>query len=336
MNNRWRQFLESIGATVMDNLEVEFSAGRPGSGDRDQGGFLMALPGLSVIEVEGTDAAGFLHGQFTTDLLQLSDDIFQYSAWCNPKGRTIAVFIIYRLANCFYILIPTVLKDRFLKRLRIYILRSQVTIHDRSEELVCSGIIVHGHTTGLPAIPEKSGLLLHGQDHVVLRIADNKPLRLLTVGSVSTTVDLWQSLESNYTCSGSGYWNYHDIVAGIPWLSEETSELFLPQELSLDVLNGLNYTKGCFPGQEVIARVHYRGNVKQRLLLSKAPAGGRLPGTGDRLYSRDSDSAVGTIINVANNGWDEVGILAVADNDLAGNDLHLAEGITEPIRFHAH
>jgi tRNA-modifying protein YgfZ len=333
MNPGWRQFLVSIGGRVEDNLDVEFPSRCPESGSHDRKRFIMDLSRLSVIEVDGADAPEFLNGQFTSDIKLLTDNSFQYSAWCNPKGRVIAVFIIYLKQNSYYILIPDELKDRFIKRLQMYILRSQVSIHDRSEDFACLGVISPDHTAGLPSVPARSGEIMHAQNHSILRIEDAAPLRLLAVGSWTKTMDLWQSLGHDYACAGSGLWHYHDIKAGLPWLSEASSELYLPQELNLDFLNGLSYSKGCFPGQEVIARIHYRGNVKQRLLFSDAPEDAKHPGAGDKLYTENSDTSVGTVITVASSGQGDFGILAVADIDKAGTDLHLAGGRGKPLHF---
>jgi len=334
MNTGWRQFLESLGARIQDNLDIELPSRNVKSGEEQHGRFMMDLSWLSVIEVEGADAPEFLNGQFTSDLTLLTQNSFQYSAWCNPKGRVIAIFIIYRKHDSYCILIPTGLKDLFLKRLQIYILRSKVLIHDRSEETTCMGLIGTDQLPALSSIPEESGAVLHLPEYTSLRIADTGPSRLLVTGHWQTMVKLWQSLESVYTGSHTGLWRFHDIKSGIPWLTDTTSELFLPQELDLEILNGLSYSKGCFPGQEVISRLHYRGTVKQRLLYTEVPAQVQIPGIGARLYSDEIQNSAGTIINVADSGEGSCGIQAVADIDKAGSDLHVAGASRLSLRFH--
>lgn len=331
MNSEWRNFLERAGATAKEDRIPE-----AGSGNHGVENFLTDLSRLDLLEFEGKDALEFLNGQFTSDLTQLPVGAFQYSAWCNPQGRVIAVFIIYHWEQSFFLLIPEEIKDRFLKRLQLYVLRAEVVIRDRSNDLVRLGIIAGEGAEDIPALPGSPGTLMHGGDLTLLRIENGPPLRVLVVGTVDRMQSLWQSLAPKFEGTSAGLWCYHDINAGIPWVLDPTCEQFLPQELNLDVTGGLSYAKGCFPGQEVIARIHYRGAVKQRLHRADIPADTQQPIPGDKLYAADTENSIGTIINTANSGHGTIAILAVVEIDkAANNNLHLAGKHGMPIKFEA-
>lgn len=203
---------------------------------------------LTPIKIEGADAAGFLHGQFTTDVTGLASGQAGLSAWCDPKGRVIATFILARLNGTFWLLLPEILKDTFLKRLKMYVLRANVVIVDAAPE-------------DIPQLPD-------------LPVTD---------GDLSETALIRQ---------------------GIPLLHPETGGRFLPQELNLDKLGTVSYTKGCYPGQEIIARLRYRGEVKRRLCHART-GNNTLLQPGSALVPEGEERNIGTVINSANTGKDQ-------------------------------
>ena len=203
---------------------------------------------LTPIKIEGADAAGFLHGQFTTDVTGLASGRAGLSAWCDPKGRVIATFILARLNGTFWLLLPEILKDIFLKRLKMYVLRADVVIVDAALE-------------DIPQLPD-------------LPVTD---------GDLSETALIRQ---------------------GIPLLHPETGGRFLPQELNLDKLDAVSYTKGCYPGQEIIARLRYRGEVKRRLCHATT-GNNTLLQPGSALVPEGEERNIGTVINSANTGKDQ-------------------------------
>jgi len=336
MNPEWRSFLEQAGATITDDLDASFN-GESGDTTHNQTlGLLTDLSLMSTLEISGGDAMEFLNGQFTSDIKKLPEGTFQYSAWCNPKGRVIAVFIIYRLGQIYFLLIPTDLKARFLKRLQLYVLRSDVILRDRGEDLVTIGIISDAAIQHFSVVPATHGRVTHEGDLTLLGIDNDPPLRLLVTGPVQAMKSLWRSLQMQFTGIGGCLWQLRDIKTGIPWIRDTTSEMFLPQELNLDIMGGLSYVKGCFPGQEVISRMHYRGNVKQRLHRSTVLVDTPQAAPGEKLYADGTDSSIGTIIHVAGDPRYGYGVLAVADVDkAAGGDLHVAGKSELTLKFEA-
>ena len=319
MNPEWQQFLQQIGAS---GVSFAGTAVDPGAATHE--GLLADLSKLVPLECSGRDAGQFLNAQFTSDINQLPDGAWQYSAWCNPQGRVLATFIVFRVDAAFLLLLPASLKDMFLKRLRIYVLRSDVLINDRSDELVCTGLLGNDRMQPLPGAPQITGQVARRDGLSLLCVAGAPTPRLLAVGPVADMQSLWRSLQGRFTTCDSGPWECRDISAGVPWVGETTSGLFLPQELDLDLMGGLSYSKGCFPGQEVIARLHFRGKVKQRLHRCTSSMDLPAPVPGEKLYAQTSENAAGAILNVADSGQGEYAILAVANLELAAaGSLHL-------------
>ena len=146
----------------------------------------------------------------------------------------------------------------------------------------------------------------------VLKMADAEP-RSLVLCPAEQAQSLWQQLASTAKPVASRFWLEHDIVAGIPWPGEAGSEEFLPQSLNLDLLAGLSFNKGCYPGQEIISRMHFRGKLKQRMQLVSVDTDD-LPLSGTHIYARDSEKQCGTVVRAC--PADSNSCLALATLDL--------------------
>lgn len=235
---------------------------------------------LATLRIDGADAAGFLQGQFTSEVTGLASGKAGLSAWCDPKGRVLATFILARLEETFRLFLPGTLKETFTKRLKMYVLRADVNIVDAGAE-----------TEMLPELP-------------------------------------------GYVSAMDGCdWETACIRQGIPWITPATSGRFLPQELDLDHLDALSYSKGCFPGQEIIARLRYRGQVKRRLCHATTDNGTPLaPGTGLALPGDERN--IGAVVNSAATDkgqellivleQDHIGSGTVTARDIPGCKLRVA------------
>lgn len=251
--------------------------------------FIPSLPSLALIEASGADAPEFLHGQFTNDVLGLEDGKATLSAWCNPKGRVIATFLLCRSGNRYWLALPQALKAAFLRRLKLYVLRASVNIAVADEGLTLAGML--GAPAGqsraagvFPVVPPAAGLNAGLNNDLAIVIAAPETLRELRTGP-----------QGNEQA-----WDAVNVRRGIPWLEEQTRERFLPQELNLEALGALSYDKGCYPGQEIIARLRYRGEVKR--LLRRATAAGALalaPRPGAALTLPGETKTIGAVISVA-------------------------------------
>lgn len=243
--------------------------------------FIPSLPSLALIEASGADAPEFLHGQFTNEVLGLEDGKATLSAWCNPKGRVIATFLLCRSGNRYWLALPQALETAFLRRLQLYVLRASVNIAMADEGLTLAGMI------GAPAAQRRAA----GVFPVISPAAGLPDLALVIAEPGGGLRELQTDPEGNEQA-----WDAANIRRGIPWLGEQTSERFLPQELNLDALGALSYDKGCYPGQEIIARLRYRGEVKR--LLRRATAEVPLtPRPGAALTLPGETKTIGAVIS---------------------------------------
>jgi len=210
---------------------------------------MTALPYLTTIRFNGADAADFLHNQFSADIQALSSGDSTFACYCEPKGRVLALMLVCRYDDGYYVIMSSSLAEIISTRLRIYVMRSKVTIEVLSKFTVSGLQAIDTPNTGpafIAAIPVPDC-----NKWFIVTTDDNPP------GSDSLSEDAWKILE---------------LKMGISWLCPETSGQFLPQWLGYDQLGAVNFRKGCYPGQEIVARTHYLGKVKRhpRLISTSA------------------------------------------------------------------
>jgi folate-binding protein YgfZ len=295
----WFSFLASRGARLDANGVADF--GDPAAelaAARDHA-VLVDLSDNALLRVTGDDATTFLHGQLTNDVQSLPVGAAQWTGWCSPKGRLLATFLLHRREDGYLLMLPAEIAPAIAKRLRMFVLRSKVAIADESERLVrlgfagkTAGVIVArqwGFTPDPMRSVEKDGALciaIDDQSFVVVVAAEKAPA-------------LWETLVLNATPAGPDAWAWSLIQAGIPVIGAATQEAFVPQMANFDLVGGVSFQKGCYPGQEIVARTRYRGILKRR--MARVHLGGDtrpLPGQG--VYSDAfGDQAAGTIVNVA-------------------------------------
>jgi len=323
MSPVWQEFLMTQGAV--------FEAGRllnfPGNETRTIDNIVTDLSHLALIEISGDDAEEFLHGQFTINIYHLQKHLLKFSAWCNPKGQVRATFFIYRHDDGFTVLLPAELKESFVKQLQMYILRSDVELLDKSDEKIRIGLNTQNAAFLVGLInsdPEQQGGTKIYNDLHYLRIVsqgdEKNTHRYILIGSIDEQITLWKELVKHVTPVGTSVWELLDIQAAYPWITTQTTQKFLPQILNLDLIDGLDYQKGCYPGQEIIARLHFRGQLKRSLYLATC-AHESCPESGNQVSANDKQ-IVGTVIN-AQTSQDESYLLAVIDNNSIENKLSL-------------
>ena len=293
MQETWQAFLKQEGATILNNDVVDFN-----HSDINLSKTPLATPlsGFAMLAVGGNDRHVFLHGQFINDLNLIEEPAAQISAWCNPKGQLITNFLIINTGIAYLLIFKEDLKDFVQKRLGMFVMRSDVTINDISDSSPLLGLAnCNGLASSNKSFPTDTGEVNAFDGLIVICHPDGSDRYLIT-GSIEALKQNVSKFKNSLTMAGSHIWNLLDILAGLPWVTSLTQEQYLPQMLNLDALKGLSYQKGCYPGQEVIARLHYRGEVKKRLSLiqSEQPLS-----IGDQLSSEQSNSMVGTIINSA-------------------------------------
>jgi tRNA-modifying protein YgfZ len=273
--------------------------------------FITKLSQFGVIEIKGEDAADFLQAQLTSDVLQLKQRQWQFSAWCNPQGRIIANFICLRFGNGFVLLLAADLVATVCRRLGMYVLRSRVTILNRSDDITCYGL--SGEAVSL-----FKKLFASDGNYMQVDLPDRANPRTIILETAAPTPSLMELLPSDLSRVNNVInWQLMDIRAGNAWITDKISELIIPQELALDKVNGLSLEKGCFPGQEIIARLHYRGKVKYGIYLGECVIPEYIPDEGAKLYTTQKRESCGTIINILKDGNSHLLILAIINHQHA-------------------
>ncbi len=328
MQETWQHFLQQRGATIQDNDVVDCA-----TEDLNITTTLLAAPlsGFSTLAVGGKDRHTFLQGQLINDLNLIEKPAAQISAWCNPKGQVITNLLVVNTGTAYLLIFKSALKAYVQKRLSLFIMRSDVTIDDISETSPLMGLAnTHDLSALGPNMPTMAGQVHAIADLIIICHPDNSGRYLLT-GNSSALIKNLPKLNS--TLASSAVWMLLDILAGLPWITTATQEQFLPQMLNLDALQGLSYQKGCYLGQEVIARLHYRGKVKKRLhLISSA----RPLATASHLYVQASNNNIGTVLNSAIHPDGAAFSLAVIELDNTKETLYTDTATNDAVSIIAH
>lgn len=296
----WQQFLISQGAQFNESGEAAFiSPEAPASGQ------LFDLSSHGLIAVSGADALTFLQGQFTNDIKQVQEAA-QFTGYCTAKGRLLALFYAFSMNEVIYLQCPRTLIPELVKRLRMFVLRSKVIVEDVSEQFVCLGLASAdsaAHIQHLPIHPHETSQTPWG---TLIRLTDSHgKQRAQLITEASKAEQTWKTLIATFNPADTHQWDVLEIQAGIPQIYKVTQEQFVPQMVNLDALNGINFKKGCYTGQEIVARTHYLGKVKRRTLLATIPDTATPPTVGDALQDAKQQEA-GQIVRIAPNkqgGW---------------------------------
>jgi folate-binding protein YgfZ len=234
----------------------------------------------------------------TNDVGAVADGAVQYSAWCSPKGRVLANFLLHRVAEeRFELLLPRSLAEPVARRLRMFVLRSKVSVGDATDASVRLGL---GGPAAAACITANLGMtpaLRHAMaidGGTLVALPGNRFILLVAPEHAPT---LWQTL-NRARPAGIGCWRWLTIRAAVPVITPPTQEMFIPQMLNLDALDAVAFDKGCYSGQEIVARTQYLGRLKERLSLLHAE--GDPPQAGTRVYSAAfGDQPCGTVVNAA-------------------------------------
>jgi len=303
---QWHKFLVTQGA----HIEAAPVASVAHFGDQQaelkatvHGNIVADLTHLGILRVAGDDAATFLQGQVTNDIKLLEGSISQYAGYCSPKGRLLALFLAFVHQAHIHLQLDGELVEPILKRLRMYVMRSKVSITDVSDEVVRLGLSGVNSEALLQQLfggtPQHSHQIMT-QDNITLIRLPGDIARFALYTQRDNAPALWQTLATHFTPVGKACWDYLEIQAGIPEIVAATQEAFVPQMINLDALDGINFKKGCYTGQEIVARTHYLGKVKRRTMLAHiASTSAAMPKAGDVIHTPDSQDAVGQIVRSA-------------------------------------
>jgi folate-binding protein YgfZ len=248
-----------------------------------------------ILAVNGKDSQTFLQGQTTCDFKQLTADSWALGALCSPKGRVISTFKAVTTDAGFLLIVPALMMETVCNRLKLYILRSDVTLIDDSEHWGLIGFSVDSNRLDPIALPSESNVSKVGFNYFLgCHSIEGQPPRYLMLAQTDYVDNAFQQLISlGLTSTDSETWPQHEIANGIPTITPPIAEAFTPQMLNLDILNAISFEKGCYTGQEIVARTQHLGTLKRRMVELTCAADVSLePGT--RIFSGFSQTQAQT------------------------------------------
>lgn len=260
---------------------------------------MVPLLHLCALEFRGADAAAFLQNQLTNDVAELAPLHWQRGAYCNVKGRVLANFLLLRDAQSYTMILSASLGEAIRAQLQKFVLRMQVTLQHR--DVVLFGVVG----------PDAARIALsHWGDHTALEqggvyVMGATQCLCLAPGSLVAIVEsahacaAWQSLAARLQPAGCDAWLAQEIERDIPLVTHATQAMFLPQMLGLDRLGAVSFRKGCFPGQEIVARARYLGEVKRHLWRGVAALGAVAVEAQPVFGAAAGTESVGIVINAA-------------------------------------
>ncbi len=266
------------------------------AGERCDDEFIAVADDIGLILITGEDATDFLHNLLSNDVRPLDEQHHQISSYSTPKGRMLGILRVVRISNGFLLATPRANVLPLLESLSRYVLRSQVNLADATDYfarfvLVTSRDEILRHEL-LPTAP---GETLQNDKIVALQLEPLGDQRRFLVCALDPqfAVDLWQAWQGSLRVADYASWRLSEIRAGIPSIQPATSDEFVLQMANLNALDGVSFKKGCFPGQEIVARMQYLGKLKRRMFLARVETT-ELPGAGDELVTRGKQQADGS------------------------------------------
>ncbi|MCU0943163.1 MAG: folate-binding protein [Hydrogenophaga sp.] len=253
------------------------------------------LPHLGVIIAEGEDAARFLHGQLTQDFSLLGLSEARLAAFCSAKGRMLASFVAFKAAHDRVLLVCSRdLLPPTLKRLQMFVLRAKVRLSDAGDSLAVFGLA--GDAVPSTLGPAVWSHLRDGDTSLVRLPAGDGLARALWVGPAGAAPAA--------LALGEDLWRFLDTASGVATLSQPVVDAFVPQMLNYESVGGVNFKKGCYPGQEVVARSQFRGTLKRRAYVAQASAA--VAAGQEVFHPGDAEQPCGTVVQAAadpRGGW---------------------------------
>jgi folate-binding protein YgfZ len=299
------------------------------------------LDHFGLIRISGSEMRQFLQGQLTNDINKVTAEQVQLSSYCSPKGRMLGSFWIFQRGEDLYLQLPKALLPAVLKRLQMFVLRTDARLEDASESLGRFGVSGACAAELLPFAPadEKA---CETRDEVTIFRLPGSPDRFEVIAPDALIANLWQQATGRAEHVGADHWALADIRAGIPNVLEDTVEAFVPQMANLQLLGGISFTKGCYTGQEVVARMQYLGKLKRRMYRARVD-GEQRPMPGTELYSPSSESGqgAGRVVDAApspDGGFEVLAVLQISsaeagDLRVGGADGPALELIDLPYSF---
>jgi folate-binding protein YgfZ len=317
MTTAWQDFLLERGARIGTATVSDFGDAAAELRAARDGGILVPLTHLGLIAFSGEDAQAFLHGQLSNDVKMLTPERSEYAAYCSAKGRMLANFLVWREEEDYCLQLARSLLPAMQKRLAMYVLRSKVKLADASEPRPVLGLAGSAAIGALqelfPVLPQQTHQVVRDPANGILIALPGKRFQL--VAELESAKRLWRKLAATLTPAGTPCWEWLEIRNGIPLITPPTQEQFVPQMANMELIGAVNFHKGCYPGQEIVARTQYLGQLKRRMVLAHV-AGEIMPQPGDELFNNGMEAQVsGMVVNAQaapEGGYDLLAVMQTA------------------------
>jgi folate-binding protein YgfZ len=315
MNPAWQAYLQARNAVIQDSCITHYGDAAAELKSVCSGTVLADLSHPGLIHFFGEDAQVFLQGQLSCDVRKIDPSNAQYGSYCTPKGRMLASFLMWHDGG-YIMQLPSALQMAIRKRLAMFVLRAKVELADSSDTLVRMGV-AGSRAAALLAevmgtVPGVHLGVIHAEQGSIIRLAQD---RFELVALPEQAPALWQRLSKEATPVGAPCWNWLEIKAGIPVITPATQEQFIPQMVNLEAIGGVSFQKGCYPGQEIVARTQYLGKVKRRMYLANIQSA-KPVAAGDELFSADmTEQSSGMVVNAApspDGGFDVLAVIQIS------------------------
>ena len=280
---------ESILSTAFTPDHFSIDSGKPS---------VMVLDHLTCYQVDGEDAAAFMQGQFSNDINNVTASTGQLTSYSTPKGRMLAIFYICQRDDTYLLVVSKDIAPTVMKRLQMYVMRSKVTIKQSDNSLLL-GICNDEAATVLNSLkletPKKDYQTSFNDSLLCMKIP-SVSTRYLIIGNESLSEQINQLSPSKTDVFTNSYWQWQDIMAGVPNITAAIQEAFVPQMANMELIDGVSFSKGCYPGQEIVARLHYLGNASRRMFRVEIEDDKEIC-IGDEIYSDGSEQSVGKFLS---------------------------------------
>ncbi|MEB0134687.1 folate-binding protein [Actimicrobium sp. CCC2.4] len=267
------------------------------------GSFFSALTDLGLIAFEGDDAANFLHNQLTNDVEHLGIEQAQLAGYCTPKGRLLASFLMWRTAGSIVLEVARDIQPAIQKRLQMFVMRAKAKSSDLTDSSAIIGL--GGDAAGaalagwFPLLPDAPYAKVENAAGTLIRLTDAGTMaRYQWITTPEIAIAAWPMLGTTLQQAGTEHWRLTEILAAIPHITLATQEKFVPQMVNLEAIGGVNFRKGCYPGQEIVARSQYLGKLKRRTLPASVSAPEVAAGM-EVFAANEPEQPCGMIVNAA-------------------------------------
>lgn len=294
MTQPWNEFLALQGAEL-DPISVRF----PGKTATAHAPLMVPLVHLALIDCHGEDAAPFLQNLLSNDVKALTGDGAAWNSFNSPKGRMLASLLTYRDPDGYGIVLSADIAPAMQKRLSMYVLRSKARLAASDAVLIgisgsTSADVLAGAGINVPAATLKQ---TSAEGVRCVRVQGDNYILIV---EPQRAAELWQRLAAaGAQPAGTDAWHLAMIRAGLPLVTTATQEEFVAQMLNFELIGGVSFKKGCYPGQEIVARTQYLGKLKKRMFRVRVPEG-HVPTVGEDLYTpKFGEQSAGKIVTVA-------------------------------------